>query len=173
MTTGKTIDLTRRTFVGNVMSLLLNMLSRLVITFLPRSKRLLIHGCSHHLQICFRGAHIFKNVCLSLNPGGLSLRLDKQGDIGKGVKFGAPWTGFVMQRLCSHSVRLTEWCFPNSYDLCLLFALLKSSQYTVLKTAHCRKEETFYLVLCYVCFVIANPGENALFFLLFMLHPPF
>ena len=42
MTTGKTIALTRWTFVGKVMSLLLNMLSRLVITFLPRSKRLLI-----------------------------------------------------------------------------------------------------------------------------------
>ena len=42
MTTGKTIALTRQTFVGKVMSLLLNMLSRLVITFPPRSKRLLI-----------------------------------------------------------------------------------------------------------------------------------
>ena len=42
MTTGKTIALTRRTFVGKVISLLLNMLSRLVIGFLPRSKRLLI-----------------------------------------------------------------------------------------------------------------------------------
>ena len=42
MTTGKTIALTRQTFVGKVMSLLLNMLSRLVIIFLPRSKRLLI-----------------------------------------------------------------------------------------------------------------------------------
>ena len=42
MTTGKTIGLTRRTFVGIVMSLLFSMLSRLVITFLPRSKRLLI-----------------------------------------------------------------------------------------------------------------------------------
>ena len=42
MTTGKTIALTRRTFVGYVMSLLFNMLSRLVITFLPRSKCLLI-----------------------------------------------------------------------------------------------------------------------------------
>ena len=42
MTTGKTIALTKRTFVGKVMFLLLNMLSRLVITFLPRSKRLLI-----------------------------------------------------------------------------------------------------------------------------------
>ena len=42
MTTGKTIALTRRTFVGKVMSLLFNMLSLLVITFLPRSKHLLI-----------------------------------------------------------------------------------------------------------------------------------
>ena len=52
MTTGKTIALTRRTFVGKVMSLLLNMLSRLVITFLPRSKCLLIswlQSC-HNLQ---------------------------------------------------------------------------------------------------------------------------
>ena len=42
MTTGKTIALTRWIFVGKLMSLLFNMLSRLVITFLPRSKRLLI-----------------------------------------------------------------------------------------------------------------------------------
>ena len=42
MTTGKTIALTRQTFVGKIMSLIFNMLSRLVTTFLPRSKRLLI-----------------------------------------------------------------------------------------------------------------------------------
>ena len=42
MTTGKTIPLTRRTLVGKIMSLLFNMLFRLVITFLPRSKHLLI-----------------------------------------------------------------------------------------------------------------------------------
>ena len=42
MTSGKTIALTRRTFVDKVMSLLFNMLSRLVVTFLPRNKRLLI-----------------------------------------------------------------------------------------------------------------------------------
>ena len=42
MTTGKTIALTRLTFVGKVMSLLFNMLSRLVVTFLPRSKHLLV-----------------------------------------------------------------------------------------------------------------------------------
>ena len=46
----KTIALTRWTFVGKVMPLLFNMLSRLVIAFLPRSKCLLISCCSHHLQ---------------------------------------------------------------------------------------------------------------------------
>ena len=50
MTSGQTIALTRRTFVGKVMSLLLNMLSRLVITFLPRSKRLLISWLQSPLE---------------------------------------------------------------------------------------------------------------------------
>ena len=50
MTTGKTIALTRWTFVDKVMFLLFNMLSRLVITFLPRSKRLLISWHNSHLQ---------------------------------------------------------------------------------------------------------------------------
>ena len=51
MTTGKTIALTRWTFVGKIMSLLFNMLSRLIVAFLPRSKCLFkFHGCSHHLQ---------------------------------------------------------------------------------------------------------------------------
>ena len=49
MTTGKTIALTRWTFIDKVMSLLFNMLSSLVTTFLSRSKRLL-NSCSHHLQ---------------------------------------------------------------------------------------------------------------------------
>ena len=57
MTTGKTIALTRWTFVGKVMSLLFNMLSRLVITFLPRSKRLLISwlhlGTYNATCVCF------------------------------------------------------------------------------------------------------------------------
>ena len=51
MTTGKTIALTRRTFVGKVMSLLFNMLSGLVITFLPRNKRLLISWLLSHWQL--------------------------------------------------------------------------------------------------------------------------
>ena len=50
MTTGKTIALTRRTFVGTVVSLLFNMLSRLVITFLPRSKHHSYSAKIHHLH---------------------------------------------------------------------------------------------------------------------------
>ena len=50
MTTGKTTALTTQTFVGKVMSLLFNMLPRLIIAFLPRSKHLLISWLSHHLQ---------------------------------------------------------------------------------------------------------------------------
>ena len=51
MTTGKTKALTRQTFVGKVMSLLLNMLSRLVMTFFPRSKHLLISWLHHEITI--------------------------------------------------------------------------------------------------------------------------
>ena len=51
MTTGKTKSLTRRTFVGKVMSLVFNMLSRLVITFLPRSKRFLISWLQSPSQV--------------------------------------------------------------------------------------------------------------------------
>ena len=50
MTTGKPIALTIQTFVGKIMSLLCNMLSRLVIAYLPRSKHLYFHGCSCNLQ---------------------------------------------------------------------------------------------------------------------------
>ena len=50
MTTGKTIALTRWTFIGKVIPLLFNMLSSLVISFLRWSKHLLFHGCSQHLQ---------------------------------------------------------------------------------------------------------------------------
>ena len=50
MTTGKTIGLTRWTFIGKAMSLLFNTLSKLVIAFLPRSKRLLISWLQYHLQ---------------------------------------------------------------------------------------------------------------------------
>ena len=50
MTTGKTIALTRQTFIGKVMSLLFNMMSSLVTAFLPRASIFKFYGCSHHLQ---------------------------------------------------------------------------------------------------------------------------
>ena len=62
MTTGKTIALTRRTLVGKVMSMLLNMLSRLVITFLPRSKCLLISWLQSPSAVIFGAPKIIKEV---------------------------------------------------------------------------------------------------------------
>ena len=82
MTTGKTIALTRWTFVGKVTSLLFNILSRFVIVFLPRSKRLLINApqilacflllgnsfkCEKH---CFCSLHsLLDNMQVSIPPG--------------------------------------------------------------------------------------------------------
>ena len=60
MTTGKTIALTRQTFVGKVMSLLSNMLSRLVITFLPRSKRLLISWLQSPSAVIFSSINLIQ-----------------------------------------------------------------------------------------------------------------
>ena len=61
MTTGKTIALTRQTFVGKVISLLFNMLSRLVITFLPRSKGLLISWLQSPSVVILEPKKIVKN----------------------------------------------------------------------------------------------------------------
>ena len=67
MTTGKTIALTRWTFVGKVMSLFLNMLSRLVITFLLRSKRLLISWLQSPSAVILE-PKIIKSDTVSLFP---------------------------------------------------------------------------------------------------------
>ena len=65
MTTGKTIALTRGTFFGKVMSLLLNMLSRLVITYLPRSKRLLISWLQSPSAVILEPRKIIKSDTVS------------------------------------------------------------------------------------------------------------
>ena len=67
MTTGKTIALTRWTFAGKVMPLLFNMLSRLVITFLPRSKRLLISWLQSPSAVILEPKKI-KSVTVSIFP---------------------------------------------------------------------------------------------------------
>ena len=69
MTTGKTIALTRWTFVDKVMSLLLNMLSRLVITFLPRSKHLLISWLQSPSAVTLEPKTPFKSIFRSLIAG--------------------------------------------------------------------------------------------------------
>ena len=79
MTIGKTIALTRRTFVGKVMSLLFNMLSRLVIIFLPRSKRLLISWLQPPSAVILEPPKIKVSHCLHcfrhevMGPGSMIL----------------------------------------------------------------------------------------------------
>ena len=68
MTTGKTIALMRRTFVGKVMSLLFNMLSRLVITFLPRSKHLLISWLQSPSAVIFEPPKIKSDAISTVFP---------------------------------------------------------------------------------------------------------
>ena len=68
MTTGKTIALTRRTFVGKVISLLLNKLSRLVITFLPRSKRLLISWLQSPSAVILEPKKIKSDTVSTVSP---------------------------------------------------------------------------------------------------------
>ena len=68
MTTGKTIALTRRTFVGKVMSLFLNMLSRLDITFLPRSKRLLISWLQSPSAVILESQKMKSHTLSTISP---------------------------------------------------------------------------------------------------------
>ena len=68
MTTGKTIALTRQTFVGKVMSLLLNMLSRLVITFLPKSKHLLISWLQSPSAVILKPQKIKSDTVSTVSP---------------------------------------------------------------------------------------------------------
>ena len=68
MTTGKTIALTRRTFVDQVMSLLFNMLSRLVVAFLPRSKRLLISWLQSPSAVILKPPQIKSDTVSTVSP---------------------------------------------------------------------------------------------------------
>ena len=98
MTSGKTVDLTSWTFVGKVMSLLFNMLSSLVITFLPRSKRLLISWLQSPSAVIFSSVQSLSHVQL----------------------FETPWTAarqaslsIANSRTNSNSCPLSRWCHPT------------------------------------------------------------
>ena len=86
MTTGKAIVLTRQTFVDKVMSLLFNMLSRLVITFLPRSKRLLISWLQSPSSVIWESKKI-KAVTVSI----ASVFICHEVMIGKDPDAGRDW----------------------------------------------------------------------------------
>ena len=75
MTTGKTIALTRQTLVGKVMSLLFKMLSRLVITFLPRSKRPLISWLQSPSAGILEGRKSNIQILVDLVPGTAAMKL--------------------------------------------------------------------------------------------------
>ena len=90
MTTGKTIALTRQTFVGKVMSLLLNMLSRLVITFLPRSKCLLISWLQSPSAVILEPKIIKSDTVSTVSP---SISHEVMGPDAMIEKFKKPYVG--------------------------------------------------------------------------------
>ena len=81
MTTGKTIVLTRWTFVGKVISLLFNMLSRMLITLLPRSKRLLISWLQSPSAVILEPPKIKSDTVSTVSP---SISHEVMGPDGKG-----------------------------------------------------------------------------------------
>ena len=87
-TTGKTIALTRRTFVGKVMALLLNMLSRLVITFLPRGKHLLISWPQSPSAVILEPPRIKSDTVSTVSPS-ISHHFmgNRLGNSGNSVRF--------------------------------------------------------------------------------------
>ena len=91
MTTGKTIALTRQTFVGKVMFLLLNMLSKLVITFFPRSKRLLISWLQSPSAVILKPPKIKSDTVSTVSP---SISHEVMGNSFQGpTEFAtSPWT---------------------------------------------------------------------------------
>ena len=96
MTTGKTIALTRRTFVGKVMSLLFNMLSRLIITFFPRGKRLLISWLQSPSAVILEPQKVKSDTVSTVSPS-ISLT---GGKLGESLKFSSSicyslWVGLL------------------------------------------------------------------------------
>ena len=84
MITGKTIALTRQTFVDKVMSLLFNMLSRLVITFLPRSKRVLIPWLQSPSAVILEPKKVKSDTVSTVSP---SISHEVMGPMGHDLSF--------------------------------------------------------------------------------------
>ena len=119
MTTGKTIALTRWTFVGKVMSVLFNMLSRLVITFLPRSKRLLISWLWRKLSAeelmllnCGVGEDSWESLGLQGDPTSSSWRRSVLGVHWKDWCWS--WNSNTLATWCEELTHLKRpWCWEG------------------------------------------------------------
>ena len=125
MTTGKIIAFSTKTFFGKVMSLFLNILSRLVLVFLPRSKYLLILCCSHHLQWFWSQENKFSQsfpcfpIYLPWNHGTRSHGLHFWMSSFKPVFSRSCFT--FIKRLFSPSSLSAIWVLPSVYLRLLLF----------------------------------------------------
>ena len=121
MTTGKTIALTRQTFVGKVMSLLLNILSRLVITFLPRSKRLLISRLQSPSAVILEPRKIKSDTVSTVSP---SISHEVMGPDARSFQLriskSAHWTDEMLE-----SLFLAPKCYAciNMYRVLIKFIL--------------------------------------------------
>ena len=104
MTTGKTIALTRQTFVGNVMSLLFNMLSRLVITFLPRSKRLLTSWLQSPSAVILEPPKIKSDAVSTVSP---SICHEMMGPDAMILVF---WM-LSFKTVTANSLHNNQWCY--------------------------------------------------------------
>ena len=105
MTTGKTIALTRRTFVGKVISLLLNMLSRLIITFLPRSKGLLISWLQSPSVVILEPQKIKSDTVSTVSPSRTGHGPTDWFQIGKGVCQGCIFSPWLFYLYTEHIMR--------------------------------------------------------------------
>ena len=119
MTTGKTIVLTRRTFVGKVMSLLFNMLSRLVITILPRSKHLLISWLQSPSAVILKSKKLKSDTVSTVSPSISHVMM------GKGAMISV---FFIVQlshpyMITGKTIALTRWTFVGKV-VSLLFNML-------------------------------------------------
>ena len=119
MNTGKTIALTRWTFVGKVLSLLFNMLSRLVMTFLPGSKRLLISWLQWFWSPLLQNSH-----CFHCFPK--SLKVDGQGQPGslEDVRKQPFWSPTLWLLLCCISSKTKANLHVLYVLFCFIFTIL-------------------------------------------------
>ena len=117
MTTGKTIALTRWTFVGKVMSLLFNMLSRLVITLLPRSKRLLILYSPTLTSTHLTSIHYFAYSSRKLEPPRLATALNAESLPGGPMSKNLAFSDVMFLPQLSHILNIYSYTYSPDFYL--------------------------------------------------------